>query len=744
MPTQAQIARRYTERALHLIRVANGQAEQVRIELRKLAAELRQLLASTQVDALSRREVNELLREIDAAIAGRYAVIAGQQVEAAGEIIEIEADWAQRASDFRRPASATAIAATTAGLIVLGHSLSEHWQRQQDDLRYRVSGAVREVAAGQAPGEGLLGRVLGTGRRAQETGGIIQAAARNADALVHTTVSEAATDARMPVWKANGVNAFRWHAVLDEHTTAGCALRHGLVYTLDTLEPIGHNVPIDREPPRHYRCLLGDSRVLACGQITGVSERRYDGDILIFRTASGNELSVTPNHPILTDRGWLAAHAIDVGGSVISSGLSEWILGADANGKHVPPTIEEVARALRGSIDVLAVPVPLSAEDFHGDGAGSEVAVIWADRRLGDRINAAINEHPPQDGLIVGTSNPASPLSGDCGATQALEAVGSPALGSMCGAGIGLALGGSHAGSAEGIGFTSTSQLDIVSPQDPHDRHGGNTECLSKPGGGFAIPVTGDDLRLGEGDLPNSRNTSGPDGAKDDVLRDARLARDLRNGLAGPVFLDAVVDKRRTRWSGHVYNLETTTGAYIANGIINHNCRSILLPMAYADDIPIPEDGGESTFREYFDSLDEAQQDRLFDAGRARLFREGVITQADLVGQQGQILSLRELRESGRFSAYDEAVVGGQYSSFLADRQGYRDVELERSARSYQRTIEQHEAWIENPFLKVPEDSSPEQIERWVSRKWPSDIARNSAYLDIVEGILRSRRSGKP
>jgi len=75
----------------------------------------------------------------------------------------------------------------------------------------------------------------------------------------------------------------------------------------------------------------------------------------------------------------------------------------------------------------------------------------------------------------------------------------------------------------------------------------------------------------------------------------------------------------------------------------HYRCRSILLPMAYADDIPMPEDGGQSTFREYFDSLTPVEQDRLFGEGRADLFRRGVITQSDLVGQNGQVLSLRDL-----------------------------------------------------------------------------------------------------
>ena len=254
MPAQAQIARRYTERALQLIRVGYGQAADVRRALRQLAAELRQLLAGADLPAMSRRGLNALLRDIEAAIAGRYAAIADQQLAAAAEIVAIEAAWSQRAGEFPRPASDRAIDSAAQNILIFGIPLALAWAHNRDDFTRRAGGILREVAAGQAPPETLLPRILGARQAGRETGGLIQQAARNADALVHTTVSEAATDARLPVWKANGVNAFRWHAVLDEKTTAGCALRHGLLYELDTLEPIRHSVPIERKPPRHFRC----------------------------------------------------------------------------------------------------------------------------------------------------------------------------------------------------------------------------------------------------------------------------------------------------------------------------------------------------------------------------------------------------------------------------------------------------------------------------------------------------------
>lgn len=252
--TEAQLARRYTDRALRLILLGNGQAEDARRELRKLSGELRQLLAGVDVSSMGRRVLGGLLRDVEAAVAGRYAAIASAQLAAATELIGIEAAWAQRVSGFPRSPSARTLSTLSSGLLIFGTPLELEWRRNRDGLILRASGVIREAAAGQIPPESVLGQILGTGQRGREAGGLIQTAARGADATAHTTVTQAATDARMATWKTNGVNAFQFWAVLDERTTAGCALRHGLVYTLDTLQPIGHDVPLDRAPARHYRC----------------------------------------------------------------------------------------------------------------------------------------------------------------------------------------------------------------------------------------------------------------------------------------------------------------------------------------------------------------------------------------------------------------------------------------------------------------------------------------------------------
>jgi hypothetical protein len=53
---------------------------------------------------------------------------------------------------------------------------------------------------------------------------------------------------------------------------------------------------------------------------------------------------------------------------------------------------------------------------------------------------------------------------------------------------------------------------------------------------------------------------------------DSILSAEGRCGLAFPVTFQNVVDVHVEAYSGHVYNLQTESGWYIASGVVSHNC----------------------------------------------------------------------------------------------------------------------------------------------------------------------------
>lgn len=629
-PTPAEIASRYTRRAFSVLRVAGGLADSADADVRRLGRDLVRLIQGADIAGLGRRDLAELLRDVEARIAAAYSVLGSAQLGAVREVLSIEAAWASTTLGGSAPAESL-LARWWRSLVVLGAPPAEQWQRQGDTLARRLADAIRDAQASNATAETLRATL----------GEIIEAARRDAQALADVSTTSAAAQGRAEVARANGAVGFRWHSVLDSRVTTGCAMRAGLLYTLD-YQPLGHNIPIERPPPRHWGCLLGDTHVSACGGITGVFERRYDGEIVILRTASGNQISVTPNHPILTDRGWVAAGLLDVGSNVISSGLGEWVAnGGNSNGEHVPASIKDMADALRRSGDMGSVPVPLSPEDFHGDGRGSDVAVIWSDGDLGNRIYAALAEHAGKDGLCVG--HPASHLDlpSHGGALQGVQGVGTPALCGVRGGSVLAPLFGGEALGAQDVCLAAAPQGDASLAQNSHDGRIGNSVSMTDDAGAIASNVGGDDVLLGQVKKPDSGHASLLDSPEHDALRDASLAANLTDGNFGPVFLDAITDKSVTVLATHVYNLETDSGAFIANGIITHNCRSILLPlrrMPRATDRPVP------TFESWIAGLTDEDRADVLGKGRAELWQRGAITKGDLVNQRGRVLTLAELR----------------------------------------------------------------------------------------------------
>lgn len=299
----------------------------------------------------------------------------------------------------------------------------------------------------------------------------------------------------------------------------------------DTVDPEdGQTKPLKTKrsilhAPLHLGCVPGDTLVLARGGVTYSSERRYDGDLVVIRTASGKELPCTPNHPVLTLGGWVAAGLLNVGDHVVSSRLGERDVPVVGDDEDVPTRIEELAKSLGKSSEVVTVPVPGSTEHFHGDGCDGEVTVVRADRQLLSEDEAAFAEELGEIPLSIGDPNSAA-LAGAGRLAEGCAGIGAPSLGSLGSSSLGFPLGATHA--------TGTGQAGIAPSAD------GDIALHEAPPDGRAAYV--------------------------ELLRQGKL------GPAGEVFPDEVVDIKLKSFHGHVFNLGTRHGLYVANGVVTHNC----------------------------------------------------------------------------------------------------------------------------------------------------------------------------
>lgn len=301
--------------------------------------------------------------------------------------------------------------------------------------------------------------------------------------------------------------------------------------------------------------------------------RQYEGDVVIIHTASGDELTATPNHPVLTDKGWVPAQFVEEGDHVFRARLSDGMsLSVGPNDHHAPASIAEVFDSLRDSGEVRSFLG--SPADFHGDGSlNGQVDVVLPHGLLADYREPARREHPAEK-LLHSATRPAGALPAN-GATLEIGVGADHASDRVVGmGGQGGALVGAHPGEPGSHGggpiLGGVAVLGEPFADDPVPcAHADGDVVLGDAG--FVQP---DYLSIVERKSATVGNEpEAGDAVPDDLPADPQP---FPNGVEGEAFLVEpceVVDVHRDTFSGHVYNLSTESGWYFANGIVTHNCR---------------------------------------------------------------------------------------------------------------------------------------------------------------------------
>ncbi|MBU8870668.1 MAG: phage portal protein [Gemmatimonadales bacterium] len=436
----------------------------------------------------------------------------------------------------------------------------------QQNLNTRVKDLRKAIAAGMAEGEGpaLLKK-----RVAAVFEGMEQHAAMR---IARTETIWAWNRGAMEGYRQSGrVSGTKWVTSGDGRRCQFCAAMDGkesglgAPYKSAGTEMEGADEGILKfqyedvlHPPLHPNCLPGDSLVSPRGRILSVSKRLYDGDMLVIRTAAGDELACTPNHPILTDGGWVAANALDVGRAVVCNSASE--RRSFIHGDHInaPARIEDIAEAFLRDSKVFAVPVPVAAEHFHGDGGGSEVAVIGSKSLLRYGFDAAIKQHLPQldfawrdvlrkslerlCSLAFDSPRDFAALTGGVGGSDLI--------------GTGTA---AHIRPLNRLGLASRSGAVADSQQSPANGPARAAKPLSQSINGHSIAVHVEDFINRQ--------------------RELRLLHRLRSAIGRSLDVTTISHISSFHYRGYVYNLETAQSYYIASNLATHNCRCAIVPI---------------------------------------------------------------------------------------------------------------------------------------------------------------------
>ena len=346
------------------------------------------------------------------------------------------------------------------------------------------------------------------------------------------------------------------------------------------------------EEGSHIHCVVGDTKVSAF-DLLGAERRHYQGPLVHIVTASGNDLTITPNHPVLTTNGWVAAGEVSDGDYLICACFDHRGVGCAPDEHHVHPKIEDVFSSLCLLNPSGLNRMPTTTEDFHGDGTiDGEVNVVWANSSLEDVLDASIIEplnHAGFAGTRLDKPMKSSRLLGSGVSDLLVERDDTTTDGIMSSFSLGRALGTSHLRSPDSLGFAVAPALD-TSFIEPSDQCGTrDAVAFGKCQQTLASFVPRQKIvRHGDSSLAGLTNLRDIHADSLEVLaKDIGVASEPASdggyGFPIPIEISRVVHKSVSVGDCHVYNLTTSTSWYFANNIITHNCDCVCVPGNGAD-----------------------------------------------------------------------------------------------------------------------------------------------------------------
>jgi hypothetical protein len=338
----------------------------------------------------------------------------------------------------------------------------------------------------------------------------------------------------------------------------------------------------------HANCVVGDTKV--SGPDVKVGYRRYyEGEIVTLVTAGGHELTITPNHPVLTDRGWVNAGDLQEGDNLVSGTFGNGYLTLRPCEDDAPPSIEDVVSALSMVGATRVSGVPTSPEEFHGDGCDSKVDIVACDNLLGDVRDASVIEPSSEEDFEVG----ARALSGEglsrsgLGGMEALFwslLASGEELSGLCATHFDLLFGDSLPAETRGLLAPSNGEVGFLEPSP--DDSAADAEHLGHLVD--ALPRLVNLVEVGRGcdslraDAPHLGERFDPPAAKGEAERlrvFVEYGGRLLERLGFMVKTDRLIDKGVRQYVGHVYNLQTSEGWYSANSIVTSNCFCTVTPV---------------------------------------------------------------------------------------------------------------------------------------------------------------------
>lgn len=397
-----------------------------------------------------------------------------------------------------------------------------------------------------------------------------------------------------------GVKDFVWVAIIDKKTCDVCCLpRAGK--TSSEIKQMLADGKLDKKacdavvPPAHPNCLIGSSFISIDYPILKIFRRRYSNEMAKIVTDNGSILEITPNHPILTNRGWQAAKDIKIGDYLFNPSIETSDIG-NCDAQNAITSIQNIFDSVAFFSEITTG--FQSASDFHNDGMINEqVDIIGIDRELILYKMSHFLENGAD--LFFEWANHSNLAF--CSSNEFLFGIFKTLNGCMSFFGECKTFLSIHSAHANNVGLASIASTHIGLNQPFTNSPPGDP--ILQRNGQFTHPIL---IILNRIFIYGNSSAFFPTmPARDNLYAthaDAlaqivgMMPNDFGNGSKGqPAFIkpNRVVDfficNSIPNDSFHVYNLETNINWYIANNLIVHNCRCDIAPVASTDPVEGPD-----------------------------------------------------------------------------------------------------------------------------------------------------------
>lgn len=338
----------------------------------------------------------------------------------------------------------------------------------------------------------------------------------------------------------------------------------------------------------HRNCVVAGTEVSGNG-IEAAFVRDYQGSLIEIITAKGRHLTVTPNHPILTMRGWVPAELIQDGENLFCTRrLVHPELGDVPDEHDTPPAIEDVVSSCSLFNASVLDAVPTSSEDFDSENpVNGKVYVVSTDGFLasgGDADDLKCGKKPRLSGAHLLSSFGGEPFPSVSASDLFLYGNNAIPCSGMSGNSLSSTFVRGHFGRPDLASLRPSTGLDSVLPEPSVNDETLDAKSFSDRQDALATLVRFSHPFRHRNATMDWLDAVAFESTIDSGVADSDNLSNLLGRCPAEVEIDNVAVLRRIdNVSTQVYNLHTLNSWYTANSIITHNCDCVVIPGVGGD-----------------------------------------------------------------------------------------------------------------------------------------------------------------